>query len=97
MYVAELDGMIIHDNYHCMKQQKIHVFLLPIVHQNSSITGPFTVPVDEEVESQHLKFISVLPGKVNTIFMIQTLVHCRTLHHDNIIGRKQQQVSSDTI
>ena len=25
--------------------------------------GPFTVPVDEEVESQHLKFVSSPPGK----------------------------------
>ncbi len=28
-----------------------------------SLSGPFTVPVDEEVESQHMKFIQTPPGK----------------------------------
>ena len=26
------------------------------------IAGPFTVPVDEEVESQHMKFVMQQPG-----------------------------------
>jgi len=26
------------------------------------VTGPFTVPVDEEVESQHLKFMQNVPA-----------------------------------
>ena len=30
--------------------------------------GPFTVPVDEEVESQHLKFVSSPPGKYSKTF-----------------------------
>ena len=30
--------------------------------------GPFTVPVDEEVESQHLKFVSSPPGKFGSNF-----------------------------
>jgi len=29
------------------------------------VTGPFTVPVDEEVESQHLKFLQNVPVGMN--------------------------------
>ena len=31
-------------------------------HRLMCLTGPFTMPVDEEVESQHLKFIQNVPA-----------------------------------
>lgn len=35
--------------------------------------GPFTVPVDEEVESQHMKFIQTLPGGMTFALAVDRL------------------------
>ena len=40
--------------------------------------GPFTVPVDEEVEAQHMKFIMAPPGQSGTILPFLLNSNCRT-------------------